>query len=51
MAVVAEKRIGNTRVKFNDEFCNGVTEEEIKEIMKRVAEKTQAALSSVEKPA
>ena len=37
MAVVVDRMIGNTRAKINDEYCRDKTEEEVEEILKKVA--------------
>ena len=44
--VVEEFTIGNTRIKICDDYCRDKTPEDVKAILKRIAQIAQPALSA-----
>ena len=49
MAIVMEKKIGNTTVKIDDTSCRDKTPEEVRNILKRIAIRAQNAIAEAER--
>lgn len=44
--IVLDYQIGNTRIKFADNYCANKTAEDVKKILQNVARKAQRSLSA-----
>ena len=48
MAVVLEQQIGNVTVRIHDDYCKDKTPEDVRKILRRIADYVQAEVAAAE---